>query len=194
MRVAVLSPVPHRIAEAFRRAGDVWESFDEPPEDADFVVSFGHSKIIREPHLSRYAGRIVNLHPSWLPWNRGSNPNLWSWFDRTPKGVTLHEIDAGVDTGRIICREEIRFDDDETLETSRVKLWAAGASLFVEAWPRIRTGEIEPQPQSGPGTSHRIRDAEPIWRRLPRRGATPVSQVEALGDELRTSLDFRIHA
>jgi methionyl-tRNA formyltransferase len=194
MRVAVLSPVPHRITEAFWRTGDAWASFDEPPEDADFVVSFGHGKIIREPHLSRYAGRIVNVHPSWLPWNRGSNPNLWSWFDRTPKGVTIHEIDAGIDTGRILCRREIRFGDAETLATSYAKLLADAASLFMEAWPRIRTGEVEATRQSGPGTSHRIKDAEPIWSRLPQRYTTPVSQVEALGDELRASLDFQIHA
>src|SRR5262245_58276504 len=136
MRVAVLSSIAHRIAEAFWRSGDAWASFDEPPPDADFVVSFGYGKIIREPNLSRYAGSIVNVYRSVLPWNRGQNPNLWSWFDRTPKGVTLHEIDHGIDTGRILCRREIEFGNAETLGTSRTKLWAFAASLFVEAWPR----------------------------------------------------------
>lgn len=46
----------------------------------------------------------MNLHISYLPWNKGADPNFWSCIDGTPAGVTLHHIDAGVDTGDIIAQ------------------------------------------------------------------------------------------
>ncbi len=56
---------------------------------------------------------IINLHISFLPWNRGAHPNFWSFYDDTPKGVTIHLIDEGIDTGAIIYQKEITFDRNE---------------------------------------------------------------------------------
>ena len=40
---------------------------------------------------------IVNLHISYLPFNRGSHPNYWSFVENTPKGVSIHEIDEQIE-------------------------------------------------------------------------------------------------
>ena len=44
---------------------------------------------------------------SFLPYNRGSHPNFWSFIDDTPKGITIHEIDEGADTGNIVFQKKI---------------------------------------------------------------------------------------
>ena len=45
-----------------------------------------------------------------MPYNRGSHPNFWSFVENTPAGVTIHEVDEGVDTGKIINQKQIVFD------------------------------------------------------------------------------------
>ena len=47
---------------------------------------------------------------SYLPYNRGAHPNFWSFVNNTVKGVTIHEIDQGIDTGKIILQKSIKFD------------------------------------------------------------------------------------
>ena len=46
---------------------------------------------------------------SYLPYNRGSHPNFWSFIDKTPKGVTIHEIDDKIDNGKIIFQKKFFF-------------------------------------------------------------------------------------
>ena len=59
------------------------------------------------------------MHISLLPWNRGYHPNIWSFLEDTPKGVTIHYINEGIDTGDIIVQKEIVIDEDkETLKSS----------------------------------------------------------------------------
>lgn len=55
---------------------------------------------------------VLNLHISYLPWNRGANPNFWSFVENTKKGVTIHEIDEKLDKGKILLRKELEFDEN----------------------------------------------------------------------------------
>jgi methionyl-tRNA formyltransferase len=139
----------------------------------DWVISYGHRSIIKEPLLSRY--RIINLHISYLPWNRGADPNLWSWIDNTPKGVTLHYVDAGVDTGDIIAQLEVTMSEAETLATSYVKLVRAAEALFTQTWPDLAANRSPRTPQPIAGTVHRAADAKHIH--LPMGWDTPVSML-----------------
>ena len=45
-----------------------------------------------------------------MPFNRGAHPNFWSFIDNTPSGVTIHEIDEGIDTGPIIYQKKFDID------------------------------------------------------------------------------------
>ena len=64
---------------------------------ADLIISFGYKKIIKKKILEFVKRPIINLHISFLPYNRGSHPNYWSFINNTPKGVTIHEIDHEID-------------------------------------------------------------------------------------------------
>ena len=76
----------------------------------DFIVSYGYRHIIDRKILKRIKKPIINLHISYLPFNRGAYPNFWSFMKNTPMGVTIHEINSGIDTGPIIFQKKIEFN------------------------------------------------------------------------------------
>ena len=76
----------------------------------DLIISYGYNKIINERYLKKLIRPPINLHISYLPYNRGSHPNFWSFVDKTPSGVTIHEINSKVDAGAVIYRKKIKFN------------------------------------------------------------------------------------
>lgn len=147
--------------------------------DASFGVSHGYRLLLREPVIARLPGRLVNLHISYLPYNRGAHPALWSVIDGTPAGVTIHHVDARFDTGDIIARERVELDDEWTLATAYDRLQAAMADLFARSWPAIRAGTAPRTPQPAAGTSHRVADYDAVAHLLPRGWDTRIGDVRA---------------
>ena len=105
----------------------------------DFIISFGYRKIIPYPVIKKLKRPIINLHISYLPYNRGAHSNFWSFVKNTPKGVSIHEIDKGVDTGNIIIRKKIRFNIDKktTFKTTYKKLILEIENLFKKNYQCI---------------------------------------------------------
>ena len=133
-----------------------------------FVVSFNYRHLISREVLDLLPGKIINLHTSLLPYNRGSAPNFFSFLEDTPKGVTIHQIAAGLDTGDILCQREITFDENrETFASTYDRLLEEMKQLFCEKWEEIKRGEIEPKPQPAEGTSHRMQELEAIREECP---------------------------
>lgn len=143
----------------------------------DWAVSYGYRHIIRQPELDRFHDRIINLHISLLPWNRGADPNLWSWIDDTPKGVTIHHVDAGIDTGDIIAQREVTFSGDETLAESYDLLHRAMRRLFREEWPTISSGRAGRHVQAPGGSCHRVADRVRVAHLLVAGWDTPVRDL-----------------
>ena len=192
MKVLLLSPYPQGLMSAFQAAGDkvVFPHDFSPVEDleADYVVSYGYPHILRGPFLERHKHRMCNLHIGCLPWNRGAHPNFWSWFDGTPKGVTIHEIDEGLDTGPIIAQAVMHMSaEHETLESSYGHLHSMLVDLFQRRWPEIREKKYTLTLQRGKGSAHKKRDLEPIWPMLPKGWGTKCRDVEFLGERLRSN-------
>ena len=83
-------------------------------------------------------GQIFNLHISLLPYNREASPNFFSFIENTSKGVTIHQIDEGLDTGPILAQKRIIFDESkETFASSYEKLILEIQMLFKENWSSI---------------------------------------------------------
>lgn len=124
-----------------------------------FIISYNYRYIIDEDVINYMNNKIVNLHISFLPWNRGANPNLWSFIDRTPKGVTIHQISKKIDRGGVLIQKEIEFDEKiETFATTYNRLNEEIVKLFMANWKAIKNGEIIPKEQIGEGTYHRTID------------------------------------
>ncbi len=129
----------------------------------DIGVSVMFGCILRPPLLSLLPAGCINLHSAYLPYNRGSYPNIWTIVDGTPAGVTMHYIDEGVDTGDIIAQREIEVQPTDTGETMYHKLQSACIELFQQTWPRIRAGTAKRTPQPpGAGTCHYWRNVDRI--------------------------------
>lgn len=184
MKVLLLGPERPEVEAAMAAVGDEVLRTDGRIDRtsaavkwADFLVSFGYRHIIPGDVLALFGHRAVNLHISLLPWNRGADPNLWSYLDDTPRGVTIHVLDADIDTGPIIIQREVAGEPDDTLRTSYDRLTGAMIVLFVEAWPRLRAGELAASPQAGAGTTHRAADKDRYEGLLTAGWDTPVTDL-----------------
>ncbi len=144
-----------------------------------FLVSYGFRHIISKNILDQFPNRAINLHISLLPWNKGADPNLWSFIDGTPKGVTIHYLDAGIDTGDVIVQKEVLFDiQQETLSTSYQTLQSTIELLFQQNWQSIKNESCVRQPQQHPGSLHKLKDKETISHLLTEGWDTPISKLQ----------------
>jgi len=156
----------------------------------DFIISSGYAPIIKGPIISEYQHRIINLHISYLPYGKGIYPSFWSFFERTPKGVSIHFIDKGIDTGNIIFQKEVSFSKDDTLKTSHEKLMAELEALFIEKWDEIENEDFKLVPQKELGIKvnyHNRIDSERWIELLPERWDTLIRDVEEIGAEFSLS-------
>ena len=80
--------------------------------DVDFIILAGYMRLVGPPLLHAYEGKIVNIHPSLLPSFKGLDA-IGQAFDAGVKitGVTIHYVDEGMDTGRIIAQEAVKVGD-----------------------------------------------------------------------------------
>ena len=144
-------------------------------ENLDYIISYGYRYILPKKVVDYYDNKIINLHISFLPWNRGADPNLWSFLEDTPKGVTIHYVNEGLDTGDIIAQKAISFSYGETLATSYQKLKYEIELLFKKVWPKIRIGENSRTPQIGIGSYHDSKDKEKYMYLLDNGWNTPIN-------------------
>jgi len=130
---------------------------------ADIAVSVLFGYILRASFIRLFRKGVINLHPGYLPYNRGVHPNVWSIVEGTPAGATLHYIDEGVDTGDIIAQKQVPVEPVDTGGTLYRKLEQACVDLFKETWPLILNSQATHFPQRAKsGTYHRDRDVERI--------------------------------
>ena len=100
----------------------------------DFVVLAGFMRVIKEPLLKAFPGRILNIHPSLLPDFRG----LEAWRQALEAGVpeagcSVHFVDSGVDTGKILGQSRVPVLPGDTAESLHERIQIAEYELY----PRI---------------------------------------------------------
>jgi len=148
------------IDELIRKGCEVWHTADNisSTQGYDFAVSFGYRHLIGKAVLAGPAP-IINLHMAYLPWNRGAHPNFWSFYDGTASGVSIHLIDAGVDTGPVLYQRYVNFGSDETTFSLTYKrLVREIEELFVANIDEIIAQRYTPRAQRRNGTYHRAAD------------------------------------
>lgn len=97
----------------------------------DLLILAGYMRLIGKTLLSVYEGRIINIHPSYLPNFPGKDAigqALRAEVDTT--GVTIHYVDSGMDTGPIISQEEVLITKEDTLESLTRKIQAVEHRLY----------------------------------------------------------------
>ncbi len=118
--------------------------------------------ILREPILSITRLGFLSFHPSLLPYCRGKDPNFWAIVEEKPFGVTIHWVSEGIDAGDIAFQAEIPITWEDTGETLYKKAQQRIIELFIENYPRIKSGDIPRIPQSdADATFHRRSELDP---------------------------------
>lgn len=118
---------------------DLHRAYDD--YDFDVLICFGYGRVLPVAHPRFASVRFINLHTSLLPYGRGLNPNLSSWLNSEPHGVTIHEMDGSYDTGGIIFQKCLEFDIEvETLRSSYYKKLLAAIELLTEKWNDLIIG------------------------------------------------------
>tara|TARA_B000000460_G_scaffold225678_1_gene180102 strand:- start:631 stop:1239 length:609 start_codon:yes stop_codon:yes gene_type:complete len=124
----------------------------------DLIISYNYRHILKRDVLNNLKRPAINLHSSYLPYNRGSFPNFWSFIDNTLKGVTIHEIDEGIDTGPIICRKKIKFNIHNPKTNTFKKTYAIlknkVENLFIHNIDKILDQKYNTSKQNKNGTLH----------------------------------------
>ena len=121
----------------------------------DLIISFGYRHIIKKEFIEKTNIPIINLHISYLPWNRGAHPNFWSFYEGTPTGVSIHMIDSGIDTGAIIDQKIINFEiNKQTFKDSYKILIEELENLFIKNIDKILNKDFKAIKQRHQGTFH----------------------------------------
>ncbi|MSR66968.1 MAG: phosphoribosylglycinamide formyltransferase [Pedosphaera sp.] len=111
----------------------------------DLVVLAGFMRILKGPFLAAFPGRVINIHPSLLP----SFPGIASWKQALEHGVkvtgcTVHWVDQGIDTGRIVAQQSVPILDGDTSETLHERIQQAERVLYPQAIAElIRKGVVK---------------------------------------------------
>jgi methionyl-tRNA formyltransferase len=114
----------------------------------DAMVVVGYGQIIPQSVIDLAPLGILNVHASLLPKYRGAGPIQWAILNgETRTGVTTMRIDAGLDTGDMLLKEETEISPEEDAISLGQRLSLMGADLLVETLTGLAAGNIVPEKQ-----------------------------------------------
>jgi len=149
---------------------------------ADVIVVAAYGLILPQPVLELPRHGAINIHASLLPRWRGATPIQRALLagDRDT-GVSIMQMDAGLDTGPVLMQEKLSILEDDTMGTLHDRLAELGAKLMAQALDELEAGVVKAIPQSAEGVTYAAkldrREARVDWR----EGAVTVNrQVRAL--------------
>ncbi len=114
---------------------------------APAVVLLGGVPLVRENILAIPKIGVLNVHMGWLPGVRGMNAAEWSIFNDRPVAVSVHFVDAGVDTGAILYREKFDVSHYDQLAEMRRQLSAFQHRVLARAARLLLEQRLQPIPQ-----------------------------------------------
>ncbi len=109
----------------------------------DLVVLAGYMRVLKEPLLKKFPGRILNIHPSLLP----SFPGLRAWEQAlkarvAQTGCTVHWVNETVDGGAVIRQAKVPVNGGDTAESLHARIQEAEHRLLPEVIRDLATGKI----------------------------------------------------
>ena len=101
-------------------------------EGIDIGIIAG-ARILKKPIIDAFNIGIINLHPGLLPEARGLDAMLWSIYKDLPLGVTAHLIDENIDAGRLLIKEKIKLQKEDTILDISERLYEKQLEILVPA-------------------------------------------------------------
>ena len=155
-RKQVLTPPPvKQVAQAHgtpvfqpRTLRDGGEDANLRALDPELIVVVAYGCILPQSVLDIPKFGCINLHVSLLPKYRGSAPVQWAVLNGdTETGVSIQQMDAGLDTGDVLVCEKVPIGPEETSGELFDRVTAVGAKVLCETLPRIAAGALTPMPK-----------------------------------------------
>ena len=138
--VPVFQPLKIRDAQALERIRSL---------SPDLIVVAAFGQILPQELLDIPKYGCINIHASLLPKLRGAAPIQWSVINGDKEsGITLMQMDAGLDTGDILFQKKVEITGEETGESLYYKLAGLGGEMIVRCLPDVEAGRLCPVPQN----------------------------------------------
>jgi methionyl-tRNA formyltransferase len=135
------------------RTGELREALVGSGAELAVVVAYG--KILPPAVLEALPRGCINVHGSILPRYRGAAPVQWAVIHgEAETGVTIMQLDEGMDTGPTLLERRIAIDPEETAGELLMRLGPIGAVALLEALDGLGAGTLRPVPQDGARATH----------------------------------------
>jgi methionyl-tRNA formyltransferase len=135
------------------RKPDAIETLRQTGAELAVVVAYG--KILPRAVLEAFPRGCINVHASLLPKYRGAAPIQRAIMcGETETGVTIMQLDEGMDTGPVLCKSSLVIEPDDTAGTLFDRLAPLGAELLLEAIDGLARGALTPEPQDPALATH----------------------------------------
>lgn len=124
-----------------------------------YIISIHFPYIIPSEVLSIPKFGILNLHPAYLPYNRGWHTPSWAILEDTPIGATLHFMEEELDSGDIVFQESLKVLPEDTAHSLYMRLKKLEYEVFKKSWPLLISKNYKRKKQClNEGTSHKKKD------------------------------------
>lgn len=110
----------------------------------DLVVSLLYDKIVKNNEFDIPRLGTINIHPSYLPWHRGSCPNFWAVLSGGGAGWTAHRMTAEIDRGDIYLQKSVPVMASDTAETLWDRLFDELPVFLFDLAEIMSSGNFEP--------------------------------------------------
>lgn len=126
--------------------------------DLDYIFGIHFPYIIPENILNIPEIGFLNLHPSFLPFNKGWHTPSWAILEKKPFGATLHFMSKTLDDGDIIRQKQIQILPSDTANILYMRVLDLELDVFKEAFLDLVALRPFRQKQTSKGTSHNRKD------------------------------------
>ena len=130
----------------------------------DLILCVHFPYVLPPAVLSIPSRGCLNLHPAYLPWNRGWHTPSWAILEKTPAGASLHWMHEGLDSGPIALRHEVLIRPDDTAHTLYLRILESEKRLLDEAVPCMLNDTLGTKEQAPGGTFHSKNDLSQLAR------------------------------
>ena len=148
--------------------------------ELDYIFGIHFPYIIPKTLLEIPKVGFLNLHPAYLPYNKGWHTPSWAIIDKTPYGATLHFMEESLDEGDIINQKQISIASTDTANSLYKKVLALEKEVFIEAFDSLLSLNPPRMKQECKGTSHIKKDLKEFREIVTSETVEPLALIDKL--------------
>jgi folate-dependent phosphoribosylglycinamide formyltransferase PurN len=166
---------------------------DLKKEKYSLLISFHNNQILKKNLIKFLNGNCINFHTSLLPENKGFAPILWSAINNNNFGISIHQIDCGLDTGPVILRKKIIIKNNKkNLNYVYHKIEKESIKLFKKNFKKIKNDikqnnkiTIFKKPLQTKSSYQSLSSTKKIYNKLPLLWSTKIGYLRQFGKNLK---------